>query len=61
MQEYMLLILLMQDPAKRIMDDVIYTELDLIDEDSVDLYLDTLSTWAEDDPITPDSSSDNDD
>lgn len=57
----MFLILSIQDPAKRIMDDIIYTELDLIDEDSVDLYLDTMSIFAEDDPVTQDNSSDNDD
>lgn len=51
----------MQDPTKRIMDDVIYTELDLIDEDSVDLYLDTMSVWTEDETITQDSTSENDD
>lgn len=51
----------MQDPTKRIMDDVIYTELDLIDEDSVDLYLDTMSVWTEDDHITQASSTENDD
>lgn len=51
----------MQDPTKRIMDDVIYTELDLIDEDSVDLYLDTMSVWTDDDHITQGSSTENDD
>ncbi|KAH8412102.1 hypothetical protein KR222_010865 [Zaprionus bogoriensis] len=40
------------DPTKRIMDEIIFTELDLIDEDSIDLYIDQPSSLACDSNIS---------
>lgn len=48
-----LLILRLQDPAKRILDETIFTELDLIDVDSVEMYIDKVSI---DSPNSPNSS-----
>lgn len=39
----LVLILRLQDPTKRILDETIFTELDLIDVDSVELYIDKVS------------------